>query len=172
MNRQNPTPQQLALWALLEEPVREGRRVEEEVIIQEALGILAARCAPGEPMTSPQVAAQYLQLQLGTRKSECFAVLYLNSRHEVIVFKEHFSGSIDHAAVHPRVIAQTALDVNAAAVILTHNHPSGHAQPSEADRQLTRVVRDALQLFDIRVLDHVVVSGKESCSFAAQGLLP
>ena len=95
----------------------------------------------------------------------------MNARHEVLTFREHFHGTIDSATVYPRVIVQTALEVNAAAVILAHNHPSGVAEPSESDRQITRKLMQALSLVDIRVLDHLVVSAKNVVSFAERDLL-
>ena len=98
-------------------------------------------------------------------------MLYLSTRHEILAFREHFHGTIDGATVYPRVIVQAALELNAAAVILAHNHPSGVAEPSEADRQITRKLTQALDLIDIRVLDHIVVSAKAVVSFAERGLL-
>ena len=146
-------------------------KVEEDMIIQQALGILETRCCPGEPMCSPETVSRYLRLKLGNLKNECFAVLYTNARHEVVQFREHFHGTIDGASVYPRVIVQTALEVNAATVILAHNHPSGVAEPSEADRQITRKLIQALALVDVRVLDHLVVTAKDVVSLAERGLL-
>jgi DNA repair protein RadC len=146
-------------------------RVEEDKVIQQALTILEARCCPGEPMSGPGTVSRYLRLKLGALKNECFAVLYTNARHEVLELREHFHGTIDGASVYPRVIVQTALEVNAAAVILAHNHPSGVAEPSEADRQITRRLIQALALVDVRVLDHLVVTAKDVVSLAERGLL-
>lgn len=146
-------------------------RVEEESIIRQALGILEARCAPGEQLRSPEMVSRYLRIKLGTLKNECFVALYLNARHRVLAFREHFHGTIDGASVYPRVIVQTALEVNAAAVIFAHNHPSGMADPSEADRQITKKLVNALALIDVRVLDHLVVSASESVSFAERSLM-
>ena len=172
MTRQTQGPHQLPMWPLAEESAPEGASsVEEDRIIQQALGIMEARCSPGEFMRSPEAVARYLQLRLGMRKNECFAVLYLSTRHELLAFKEHFHGTIDGASVYPRVIVQTALEVNAAAVILAHNHPSAVAEPSEADQQITRRLIQALGLLDIRVLDHLVVSARDVVSFAERGLL-
>ena len=154
------------------EAASSGRgRVEEDMIIQQALTILETRCCPGESMCDPETVSRYLRLKLGNLKNECFAVLYLNGRHEVLTFHEHFHGTIDNATVFPRVIVQTALEVNAAAVILAHNHPSGVAEPSEADKQITRRLVQALSLVDVRVLDHLVVSARAVVSFAERGLL-
>jgi len=171
MTGQTQGPHQLSMWPSSEESAPQGARVEEERIIQQAIGILEARCAPGETMQSPQAVARYLQLKLGELKNECFAVVYLNTRHELLVYKEHFFGTVDGASVYPRVVAQTALEVNAAAVIFAHNHPSGVAEPSEADRQITRKLVQALGLLDVRVLDHFVVSARDVVSLAERGLL-
>jgi len=172
MTRQTLGPHQFSMWPFAEEPALQGAvRVEEDKIIQQALGIMEARYSPGELMHSPGAVARYLQLRLGTRKNECFAVMYLSTRHELLALKEHFHGTIDGASVYPRVIVQTALEVNAAAVILAHNHPSGVAEPSEADRQITQRLTQALGLLDIRVLDHLVVSARDIVSFAERGLL-
>jgi DNA repair protein RadC len=95
--------------------------------------------------------------------------LYLDTRHRVLAFREHFHGTIDGAAVYPRVIVKSALEVNAAAVILTHNHPSGSAEPSEADRNITTKLSKTLALVDIRILDHIVVSARDTVSLAERG---
>src|SRR5690606_6830700 len=102
---------------------------------------------------------------------EVFAIIFLDTRNKVIAFDRLFYGTIDGASVYPREVAKAALQHNAAAVILAHNHPSGNPQPSEADRRLTRRLVDALGLLDIRVLDHFVVGEGKPLSFAEQGLL-
>ena len=162
----------MLIWPRVEEvEVGQTDRVEEERIIQQALGILQTRCTSGELMQSPRVVAEFLRLKLGSLKNECFSVLYLNGRHELLAYKEHFHGTVDSASVYPRVIVQAALEVNAAAAIFGHNHPSGVAEPSEADRQITRKLIAALALIDVRVLDHVVVSAKGAVSMAERGTL-
>jgi DNA repair protein RadC len=100
-----------------------------------------------------------------------FGSLFLDNRHRVIAVRELFQGTIDGASVHPRVVVQQALEVNAAAMVFFHNHPSGVAEPSRADEMLTRRLSEALALVDVRVLDHFVVSGGESVSFAERGLI-
>ena len=97
--------------------------------------------------------------------------MFLDNRHRVIQVVEMFQGTIDGASVHPRVVVQRALELNAAAVVFFHNHPSGVAEPSHADEAITRRLRDALALVDVRVLDHFVVAAGESVSFAERGLL-
>ena len=100
-----------------------------------------------------------------------FGVLFLDNRHRVLAFEELFRGTIDGASVHPREVVRRALQLNAAAVILSHNHPSGVAEPSQADRQITARLREALDLVGIRVLDHLVVGDGDCCSLADRGLL-
>jgi DNA repair protein RadC len=100
-----------------------------------------------------------------------FGALFLDNRHRVLEVAEMFQGTIDGASVHPRVVVQRALEVNAAAIVFFHNHPSGVAEPSHADEALTRRLREALALVDVRVLDHFVVAAGESVSFAERGLL-
>ncbi|MCB1772340.1 MAG: DNA repair protein RadC [Gammaproteobacteria bacterium] len=125
----------------------------------------------GDALSSPQQTARYLQARLRDYPYEVFAVLFLDNRHRVIAFEELFRGTIDGASVHPREVVRRALALNAAAVILSHNHPSGVAEPSQADRRITERLRDALQLVDVRVLDHLVVGDGECFSFAESGLL-
>ncbi len=108
----------------------------------------------------------YLQLRLRDHKREVFACLFLDTRHRLIRYEELFHGTLDSASVHPREVLVRALALNAAAVILAHNHPSGDAEPSEADKRITRRLRDALGLVDIRVLDHLVVGDPATVSFA------
>jgi len=124
----------------------------------------------GDSLTSPQETRQYLSSQLRDYPHEVFAVLFLDQRHRVIEFDEMFRGTIDGASVYPREVVKKALEYNSAAVIFAHNHPSGVAEPSQADEKITRRLKDALALVDIRVLDHFVV-GDEVVSFAERGLL-
>lgn len=133
--------------------------------------ILEQRLRLGDPLCSPDDTKRFLQLRLGRHQHEVFSVLFLDNRHRLIEFEEMFRGTIDGASVHPREVVKAALLHNAAAVIFSHNHPSGVAQPSEADRALTRRLTDALTLVDIRVLDHVVVGQGEAVSFAERRLI-
>ena len=110
-------------------------------------------------------------MHLGNRDHEIFAAIFLDNRHRLIAIRELFRGTIDGASVHPREVAKEALQHNAAAVILAHNHPSGVAEPSHADELITQRLKDALALIDIRILDHVIVAGAHTVSFAARGLL-
>jgi len=145
--------------------------VNDDQIIEQALGILAKRCAPGEAFSSPHDIRRFLQLKLGARKNECFGVIFLDSRHRLLRFAELFEGTIDGANIHPRVVVQHVFEVSAAAVVLYHNHPSGITDPSAADRSLTTRLKEALALIDVRVLDHFIVSASNVYSFAEHGLI-
>jgi len=125
----------------------------------------------GEPLISPGMTRRYLQSRLITRPHEVFAALFLDNRHRVIRYEELFFGTIDGAAVYPREVVRKALDYNAAAVIFAHNHPSGVAEPSEADIALTDRLKAALALVDVRVLDHMIVGHAEVTSLAERGCL-
>lgn len=125
----------------------------------------------GKPLTDPAATRKYLLAMLRDMPHEVFSCLYLDNRHRVIAFEELFRGTIDGATVHPREVVRAALKHNAAALIFAHNHPSGVAEPSDADRRLTRRLADALALVDIRVLDHFVVGDGEVSSFAERGWL-
>ncbi|ALP53697.1 DNA repair protein RadC [Candidatus Tenderia electrophaga] len=144
---------------------------EQRAIIRLALDILAARHVRGSNLTSPADTTAYLRLKLADYKNEVFCAIYLDNRHRVLTFEEMFRGTIDGASVHPRVVVQRALEINAAAVIFAHNHPSGVAEPSRSDEQLTKRLKDALALVDVRVLDHIVVGDIETTSFSERGLL-
>ena len=122
-------------------------------------------------MTSPAATRDYLQAQLRRYPYEVFACLFLDNRHRVIEFEELFRGTIDGSSVHPREVVRRALQHNAAALILAHNHPSGVSEPSEADRRITRRLRDALALIEIRILDHFIIGDGEPVSMAELGIL-
>ncbi len=124
----------------------------------------------GDSMTSPGMVQEYLRLELATEEQEIFSCLFLDNRNRVIEFKRMFYGTIDGASVYPREVAKAALAVNAAAVIFAHNHPSGVAEPSNADKRITDRLKDALALLDIRVLDHIVI-GDEAVSMAERGMM-
>lgn len=146
---------------------------DEDHVIAEALQILEQRMRYGErtAFTSPEDSRHYLSLQLAEREREVFAVLYLDNRHRLIAYEELFYGTIDGAAVHPRELVKAALKHNASAVIVAHNHPSGIPEPSQADKHLTQRLREALALVDLRILDHIVVGGSDTVSFAERGLI-
>jgi DNA repair protein RadC len=124
-----------------------------------------------DSLENPDTTRRFLASRLRHLPHEVFACLFLDNRHRVIVFEELFRGTIDGASVHPREVVRRALLHNAAAVILSHNHPSGVAEPSRADIQLTRRLTEALALIDVRVLDHIVVGDGNGVSFAERGLI-
>jgi DNA repair protein RadC len=142
-----------------------------EAIISAARACVARRIRRGSALSSPAALKDFLRLTLGTREFETFCVLFLDSRHRLIEFVELFRGSLTGASVHPREVVKEALKRNAGAVILVHPHPSGVAEPSQADELITRRLQDALALVDVRVLDHLIVAGDEIVSFVEQGLI-
>jgi DNA repair protein RadC len=125
----------------------------------------------GISLTSPAMTMEYLQTVLRDRKREIFTCLFLDTRHRVIAFEDLFQGSIDGACVYPRIVAERALRLSAAAVIVAHNHPSGVSEPSLADQAITRRLKDALLLLEIRLLDHFVVGDGPPVSMASRGML-
>lgn len=129
----------------------------------------SSRLVQESAMLNPQVTREYLQALLAHREREVFLVLFLDNQHRVIRHEEMFTGTINSVEVHPREIVREALKANAAAIILAHNHPSGKAEPSHADRSITDVVIQACQLLEIRVLDHLVIGRGECVSFAERG---
>lgn len=149
-------------------PAKRARLVAALELARRCLGEeLAGRTA----LTSPRDSAAFLKAQLAHKPYEVFACLFLDNRHRVLAFEELFRGTLDGASVHPREVVRASLKHNAAAVILAHNHPSGVAEPSAADRNITHQLRDALQLVGVRVLDHLVVGAGEPTSMAARGLI-
>jgi len=140
-------------------------------ILEATRRIVDLKVQRGAPFNAPEVVKEYLGAKLAGFEHEVFAVLFLDNRHRLIDYVEMFRGTIDSASVYPREVVKEALKRNAAAVILSHNHPSGNAEPSQADRTLTGRLKDALGLVDVRTLDHIVVAGLERVSFAELGLL-
>jgi DNA repair protein RadC len=145
--------------------------LEKQSLLELAFSVLQSMHAPGTELPSPHQTRDFLRLLLADRKAEIFGCLFLDNRHRVIDTAELFQGTIDGASVYPRVVVQQALSLNAAAVMFFHNHPSGVAEPSHADEAITKRLKDALALVDIRVLDHFIVTAGESVSFAERGLL-
>lgn len=144
---------------------------EQASLLRLALEVLAVRHAPGQPLSSPKDTAQYLRLAFEGYKNEVFSAVFLDTRHRVLAFEELFFGTIDGASVHPRVVVQRSLELNAAAVIFAHNHPSGVSEPSRSDEMLTHRLKEALALIDVRVLDHIVVGHENTTSMAERGLI-
>lgn len=144
-------------------------RIEE--ILDAARRALSIRVKRGTSLTSPKLVRDFLSLKLGALEHEVFCVAYLDNRHRLIEFVQLFRGTIDGASVHPREVVKQALQLNAAAVIFAHPHPSGIAEPSHADELITHRLREALALVEIRVLDHLIVAGGDVVSLAEKGLL-
>lgn len=153
--REGRTPAWLALGSALE--IIE-RSLAEELSERDALG-------------SPELVKRYLQTYLADRAYEAFVVMYLDAHNRLIVTDVAFRGTVTQTSVHPREIVRRALGVHATAVCLAHNHPSGIEMPSRADETLTAALKNALALFDVRVLDHIIVAGRKTMSFAESGLL-
>lgn len=153
----------------------ERQREIDDATIASALAILERRLAyvnqRGAPLTSPQATRDFLRLKMAEYPREHFGVLFLDTRHRAIAYEELFFGTIDSAHVHPREIVKAALRLNASAIIVAHNHPSGVAEPSQADLAITRRIRDACGLVDIRLLDHFIVGSTEVVSLAERGLV-
>lgn len=140
-------------------------------IIASARVALDAKIQRQGNIASPADAKAFVSLRLGDLPHEVFAVLFVDAQHRVIAYRELFRGTLTQTAVYPREVAKEALQVNAAAVFLAHNHPSGVAEPSRADEYLTQTLKSALALLEVRVLDHLVVAGGQVTSFAERGLL-
>ncbi|HEL3178666.1 TPA: DNA repair protein RadC [Stenotrophomonas maltophilia] len=140
-------------------------------ILDAARQAIEQKMQRGASFTSPVAVKEYLRAKLAGFEHEVFAVLFLDTQHRLIEYVEMFHGTIDSASVYPRELVKEALRLNAAAVIISHNHPSGSPEPSAADRALTQRLKEALALVDMRVLDHVVVAGSSTASFAERGLI-
>lgn len=141
-----------------------------EQVLEKAIEVIDARYCAGATFTSSQSTKDYFKHKLGALEREVFAIMFMDNQHALIEYKEMFFGTIDAAAVYPREIIKHALKVNAAAVVLAHNHPSGISEASLADKQITQRIVKALALIDIQVLDHIIIA-KEPLSFAETGLL-
>ena len=148
-----------------------AKRAELLAVMEMARRALAQQLQDGPIFDSPQRVKDYLGLQLGGRKQEVFAVLFLDVQHRLLALEEMFRGTLSQTSVYPREVVRRALALNAGAVVLAHNHPSGLAEPSRADEFLTQTLKSALQLVDVQVLDHIVVGQGQTVSMAERGLL-
>lgn len=148
-----------------------AKYVQLQAVLEMSRRYLEEHLERGEVLTNPQVTERFLQAKLRGYPYEVFACLFLDNRHRVIEYEELFRGTIDGASVHPREVVQRALYHHAVALIFAHNHPSGVAEPSNADIQITHRLRDALALIDIRVLDHLIIGDGQAISLAQQGHL-
>ena len=140
-------------------------------VIAQGLAILSRRMRANDQLSSPESVRDYLRMSLSGREHEVFVVVLLDSQHRVLRCEEMFRGTLTQTSVYPREVVKTALAANAASVIFAHNHPSGASEPSQADELLTRELKAALALVDVKVLDHFVIAGAQSLSFAERGLL-
>lgn len=140
-------------------------------VVQQALHLLERKVREADVLSSPDTVRDYLRLRLADRPHEVFAVVFLDAHHRVIDAVDLFRGTLTQTSVYPREVVIEALSRNAAAVILAHNHPSGHPDPSPSDEVLTQTLKSALSLVDVRVLDHFVVTRSKVVSFAERGLL-
>lgn len=148
-----------------------AKRAEIVAVLELSRRALAEQLRARPLFETPQAVRSYLQLQLGARPHEVFAVMFLDSQHRLIALEEMFRGTLTQTSVYPREVVQRALALQAASVVLAHNHPSGSAQPSRADEALTQTLRSALALVDVRVLDHFIVTREQALSMAELGLL-
>jgi len=149
----------------------QAKAAQLAAVLEMSRRCLAERMRHGAALTSPAAVRDYLRLALGRLEHEVFVALFMDSQHRVLETRELFRGTLTQTSVYPREVVKAALRANAAAVIFAHNHPSGVAQPSQADELLTRGLREALGLVDIRVLDHFIVAANQVLSFAERGLL-
>ncbi len=148
-----------------------AKYVQLQAVLEMSKRYLDETLARQSAISSPDDTRQYLKAQLRDRPYEVFAALFLDNRHQVIKFEELFRGTIDGASVYPREVVKKALDHNAAAIIIAHNHPSGVAEPSQADERITHRLKDALGLVDIRLLDHLIIGDGDIVSLAERGVI-
>lgn len=144
---------------------------QDDAIIAQALEILRKRYARGAKIGSPTDLRKYLALKFGDLEHEAFSVIYVDTQHQIIAHDVEFTGTLDSCSVYPREIVKAAIRHNCSAVILAHNHPSGSAEPSRADRSITDQLKSSLDLIGVRVLDHIVTGGDTTVSFAERGWL-
>ena len=149
----------------------QAKYVQLQAVLEMSRRALQETLQRGDALNSPRAVRDYLQLLLAGRQQEVFVVLFLDTQHRVIATEELFHGTLSQTSVYPREVVKRALALNAAAVILAHNHPSGVAEPSSADELITGVLKQALALVDVRVLDHFIIAVGNTLSFAERGLL-
>lgn len=147
-----------------------GKTTEQDVLAA-AEGILKAKLERQGSIGNPRDATDFLRMRLGALLHEEFHIMWSDNRHRILDCQKLFIGTIDGASVHPREVVRAALTINASAAILAHNHPSGVAEPSTADRAITQELRDALSLVGVRILDHIVVGAGDCVSMAGRGLM-
>jgi DNA repair protein RadC len=148
-----------------------AKYVQLQAVVEMARRALAEQIQERDAMSSPQAVRDYLRLSLGTRPHEVFVAMFLDAQNRLLGCEELFRGTLTQTSVYPREVVKTALRYNAAGVIFAHNHPSGVAEPSRADELLTQTLKQALSLVEIKTLDHFIVAGSRTLSFAERGLL-
>ncbi|NDU92815.1 MAG: DNA repair protein RadC [Ferrovum sp.] len=145
---------------------------DDDAIIQKAIAILASRLRNAEVfLLHPDAVRDFLRIKMGALEHEVFNVVFLNAQHGVIAIEEMFRGTLTQTAVYPREVLKRVMHHNASAILLAHNHPSGVAEPSQADKRLTETLSKALSMVDVTVLDHFIVAGVQCISFAERGLI-
>jgi DNA repair protein RadC len=149
----------------------EGLAITDEAILAQAEEILRLKLVRRGKISNPSDSGDFLRMRLGALLHEEFHILWLDNRHQILDCQKLFTGTVDGASVHPREVVRAALNINACAAILAHNHPSGVPEPSAADRAITKELRDALQLVGVRILDHIVVGAGSCVSMASRGLI-
>ena len=149
----------------------QAKFVQLQAVLEMSRRALQEEMQRGDALNSPRAVRDYLQLLLGGRQQEVFMMLFLDTQHRVIASEELFHGTLSQTSVYPREVVKRVLAHNAAAVILAHNHPSGVAEPSQSDQYLTTALKNALNLVDVRILDHFVVAAGQTLSFAEKGLI-
>ena len=155
------------------EQARENEDAEQSIINQ-ALSILGRRLKSGPVFGSPSSIKEYLCLKNAphdVRGREVFSVLFLTSQLQLIEHRELFFGTLTQTSVYPREVVKAVLELNASSVVLVHNHPSGHAEPSHSDNSLTQILKSALSLVDVRIIDHIITAGNQTVSMAEKGLV-
>jgi DNA repair protein RadC len=148
-----------------------AKYVQLQAVVEMARRALAEQIQDRDAMSSPQAVRDYLRLSLGARQHEVFVAMFLDAQNRLLGCEELFRGTLTQTSVYPREVVKTALRYNAAGVIFAHNHPSGVAEPSRADELLTQTLKQALSLVEIKTLDHFIVAGSKTISFAERGLL-
>ena len=159
------------LELLIRDAKGEYRLATGDEVLSAAKQVIGRRVRRGTSMTSPQLVRDFLRTKLAELPHEVFVTLLLDAQNRLVQYIELFRGTLSQTSVYPREVVKAALAHNAAAMILAHNHPSGVAEPSRADELLTQALKQALSLVDVRVLDHFIIAGSETVSFAERGLL-
>jgi DNA repair protein RadC len=149
----------------------QAKYVQLQAVLEMSRRALQEEMHSGDALNSPSAVRDYLRLQLRGREQEVFMVIFLDAQHRVVAAEEMFHGTLTQTSVYPREVVKRALALNAAAVILAHNHPSGVTEPSQSDQLLTDALKQALALVDVRVLDHFIVAGSGCLSFAERGMV-